>query len=148
MLRITVANQHDAKYVYDALGSLRDGVDINYSDFENYYHQTLKNTNLKYIIGIIESDIKVGLVTLNRFEIPRYAGYGYEMEEVTVLQEHQGKGYATKIIELIIEQCKTELNCRKLLVKTNSNAAIELYKKTLHQTSLIPFQLYINKYNG
>jgi RimJ/RimL family protein N-acetyltransferase len=145
MFSIVEAGQADCQFIHEILEALRGGLLVKAESFETYFMLSLQNPCLKYLMGVNENGQKIGLITLNRFEIPRYIGHGYEMEEVIILDQYKGKGYSKKMIELVIERCKREDNCRKLIVKTDGEIAGSLYKKYMDQTSLISFQLYINK---
>ena len=145
MISIQKGTLTDCNFIYNALEVLRDGLDINYSQFENYYTHVLKLTTTEFIIGNDLENNQIGLITLNRFEIPRYMGYGIEMEEVVVLEKYRGKGYAKQMIELIFEKYKIDTACRKLLVKTDGEEAMKLYEHYFSKTSLCHFQKYLNK---
>jgi|SRR6185437_13440805 len=143
-LQIRLASTTDIQFMYEVLGSLRGEVNISFERFKKYMKNKLELENVKFLL-LHSDNINLGLITLNKFEIPRYVGYGYEMEEVAIAESHKGKGYAGKFVEMVIVECAKEPNCRKVIVKTDGAVAKKLYSKQLEKIETTVFQKYLNK---
>jgi PhnO protein len=138
------ANLKDCVWVYNTLEELRFPVSYSLLQFENYYKSCLKSNFFSFYIFCNDSE-SIGLVSLNKFYMPRYLGFGYEMEEFVIDKNHRGKGYSYKMIEavkLIIQEDKT---IRKLIIKSNGENSKHIYAKALNETDLVTFQVYLNK---
>ena len=131
-LEIRLASTSDIQFMYEVLGSLRGEVNISFERFKEYMKDKLELENVKFLL-LCSGTINIGLITLNKFETPRYIGYGYEMEEVAITESYKGKGYAGKFVEMVIAECAKEPNCRKIMVKTDGDIAKKLYSKQLRE---------------
>ena len=138
------ANLADCEWVYNTLEELRFPVTYTLQQFENYYKSCLNNDNFCFYIFSDGNNI-VGLVSLNKFNIPRYLGFGYEIEEFVIDKIHRGQGYSYKMIEAVKMLLQEEKSVRKLIIKSNGDDSKHIYAKALKQTDLVSFQIYINK---
>ena len=68
---------------YNTLEELRFPVFYTLEQFENYYKLCLESNFFCFYIFCNDSE-NIGLVSLNKFYMPRYLGFGYEMEEFQI----------------------------------------------------------------
>lgn len=87
---------------------------------------------------------RVGVVTVTRFSMIRYLGCGYEVEEVSVLPEFQGKGVAPRMLELVVEQFGKDPLARKLLIRTNGENAKKAYGRVVTMTDMVSMHKLLN----
>ena len=62
-----------------------------------------------------------GLLTCNKFFIPRYLGFGIELEEVVIIPELQGKGLIGQLITKYFDEIKKDDSIRKVIIKTDDS---------------------------
>mgnify|MGYP000722088844 CR=1 FL=1 len=143
-MRITIAQKKDLEFVYETLKVLAGDVKYPIETFKSYYLDYLNNDHSQIYIAEVD-DEQIGLITLNRFEMPRYCGYGLEMEEVIIIESMRGKGYGREFIELLKEKVSKDPGLRKMIVKTDDIAGSgKLYARILDQKELVTYQKYIN----
>jgi len=87
---------------------------------------------------------RVGVVTVTRFSMIRYLGCGYEIEEVSILPEFQGKGVAPRMLELVVERFGKDPHARKLLIRTNGENAKKAYGRVVHMTDMVSMHKLLN----
>jgi ribosomal protein S18 acetylase RimI-like enzyme len=90
---------------------------------------------------------RVGLLSVTRFAMPRYLGHAYEVEEMCVLPAFQGKGVATRMLELLVARYEADPKARKLLIRTNdtNHAAKKAYGRVCEMTDMISMHKFLNK---
>jgi GNAT superfamily N-acetyltransferase len=94
---------------------------------------------------VIEVDgHRAGIVTLVRFAMPRYLGYGYEIQELVVAPPHQNKGVARRTLALVAERCRGDARARKVVIRTNVDGARRAYASVWSATDLTSFQTMLN----
>jgi PhnO protein len=135
---------NDCEWIYEVLEELREPVRYSLDSFKEYYTRLLKN-NMTEILLFCEDQDRIGLVTLNKFSIPRYLGYGYEMEEFVIHRKFRGKGLSYKMIDAVKDRASSDNTIRKLIIKSNGAESKHIYNKALNQTDLVNFQVYLNK---
>ncbi len=118
-------------FVYTCLKELRGSVDYSFADFEAFIekYEVIKHPAYQIFIGFIDCK-PVGVLTCNRFIMPRYLGFGYELEEVIIHPSMQGKNYGGQLIAGFIKLVKEDKSIRKIIVKTDDQQqAGKLYKR-------------------
>lgn len=143
-MQLRKATIDDCEWVYQVLEELREPVRYTLESFKGYYSALLKNNMTEILLFCREQD-KVGLVTLNKFSMPRYLGYGYEMEEFVIHKSYRGKGLSYKMIDAVKDYISSDKIVRKLIIKSNGADSKKVYAKALNQTDLVAFQIYLNK---
>lgn len=143
-MQLRKATIDDCEWVYQVLKELREPVNYTLDNFKDYY-STLLDGKTTDILLFCDGEERVGLVTLNKFSMPRYIGYGYEMEEFVIDKNYRGKGYSYKMIEAVKELISADSKVRKLVIRSNGEDSKHIYAKALNQTDLISFQIYLNK---
>ncbi len=138
------ATLNDLEWIYKTLEELRGNVNYSLDSFGVYFKDILKSDVCSIMIFGNEHE-KVGLVTLNKFYMPRYLGIGYEMEEFVIHKDFRKKGYSYKMIEAVKKMIGSDPQVRKLIIKSNGEDSKHIYAKALSQTDLISFQIYLNK---
>jgi len=138
------AKTEDCEWVYNVLEELRTPVQYSLEQFKVYFETALKSNFFEFLI-FYEGENKVGLISLNKFYMPRYLGFGYEMEEFVVHKGFRGNGLSYIMIEEVKKYLSTDIKNRKLSIKTNGNDSKHIYAKALNETNLISYQVYLNK---
>lgn len=138
------ARVEDCEWVYKTLEVLRSPVTYSLEQFETYFKLCLNSDFFSFYI-FCDQDKKVGLVSLNKFYMPRYLGFGYEMEEFVVHEKYRGNGFSYKMIDAVKTMLKDDPSVRKLIIKTNGEDSKHIYAKALKQTNLVTYQEYLNK---
>jgi ribosomal protein S18 acetylase RimI-like enzyme len=88
---------------------------------------------------------RAGLITLNRFSMPRYAGFGFEIEEIVVLAGFRGKGLGRLAMQALERELRAEPLARKVVVRTNGPDAARLYRSLWQEAEIQTFQCFLNK---
>jgi N-acetylglutamate synthase-like GNAT family acetyltransferase len=143
-MQLRKASINDCQWVYKILEELRNPVEYNFDSFKEFFHQVITNDNVQLLILADENE-NIGYVTLNKFSMPRYIGYGFEMEEFIIHKKHRGKGYSYQLIEEVKKHILADKTIRKLIVKSNGVDSKPIYAKALNETDLVTFQMYLNK---
>lgn len=138
------ATDSDLEWVYNTLEELRGNVKYSLDSFKEYFHGCI-NSDVCSIMIFGNENEKVGLVTLNKFYMPRYLGVGYEMEEFVIHKNFRGMRYSYQMIEAVKELISTDPQARKLVIRSNGADSKHIYAKALSQTDLTSFQIYLNK---
>ncbi|RYL93372.1 GNAT family N-acetyltransferase [Sporolactobacillus sp. THM7-4] len=81
-------------------------------------------------IGAFDGDKLVGIVTLQKETLPKLR-HRATLKSVYVKPEYRGQKIAKKMIQKLIDICKSEGTVRKfyLMVMTDNEGAIQAYKK-------------------
>jgi len=112
---------------------------------EPYLDEELKRDDVWCFVAVENATgARVGVVTVTRFSMIRYLGCGYEVEEVSVLPEYQGKGVAPRMLELIVERFAADPQARKLLIRTNGDNAKKAYGRVVSMTDMVSMHKPLN----
>jgi len=144
-------DKNSMKLAFEYLKEQRGDVEYSYEMFSEYVIKFISIDDSKHSILIAYKENEpVGLISYNRFLIPRYLGFGYEIEELVIDNNHQGKGYATELIELFFQFLK-ELEkdnysaMRKIIVKTDNRVVgKKLYGKYFNKIDMSVYSKEIN----
>ena len=131
MIELKPISYTNVEFVYECLKELRGNLNYSLSEFTQYLEENLLLDHPNFLI-LVGSDLDtcVGMITCNRFAIPRYMGFGYELEEVIVHPNFQSKGYGKALIESFLQQVKSDVGVRKVIVKTDDRLkAGKLYER-------------------
>jgi (aminoalkyl)phosphonate N-acetyltransferase len=141
---IRKSEDKDVKWIYDILEELRHPIQYALEAFTIYYNKIKSENHFTFLI-YEEGGQNIGLISLNKFNMPRYLGYGYEMEEFAVHKDFRGKGYSYKMIEAVKAYIQNDPSIRKIIVKTTGEDSAHIYSKALNETDFKTFQQYLNK---
>jgi RimJ/RimL family protein N-acetyltransferase len=136
-------------FAFECMKELRGEAKYSYEMFYTYIKKSLfDNDNTNSSILIVYEDSKpVGIVSYNRFSIPRYLGYGYQIEEFVIHSKYQGRGYAKRVVKLFLEFIKEQDDyylVRKVVVGTDSTVADRLYNIEFTKTEESLYSKSIN----
>ena len=145
-IQLRNVNKSDTHFIFEMLKLLRGQAQYNEKDLSNYLGKNEFFSIKKGLMRIAhEKEELVGLLTCNKYVIPRYLGFGYDIEEVIVHPQHQRLGKGEKMIDLFIDECKIDKTIRKITVKTDDlNKAGKLYNKIFKSSDLIVYYKNIN----
>ncbi len=146
-LRALVAPVSDADraHVIECLRPLNGDVDRIRSEIESMLPRYLEDPSVELLIVETSRGEAAGLVTLTRFAMPRYAGYGYEIEEIAMLPQFRGQGLGRKALLGLVERLREHKTARKIVVRTNGADAARLYASVYDETDMRSFQRFVNK---
>jgi GNAT superfamily N-acetyltransferase len=119
------------EFAFECLKELRGGLRYTPADFLQYLEQNklLEHSDYCIKVAVVENKL-VGILTCNRFAMPRYLGFGIELEEVIIHPDYQGLGHGKKMLACFFEQIKNDQSIRKVLVKTDDQLkAGKLYQQ-------------------
>jgi GNAT superfamily N-acetyltransferase len=107
-------------FVFECLRELRGSARYTLADFEAYVraNSLVGHPQFRVFVGN-DGDQDVGILTCNRFAMPRYLGFGYEIEEVVVAPPLQRRGLGRDMVAALLERAKSEREIRKVIVKTD-----------------------------
>tara|TARA_B100000963_G_C22486272_1_gene607066 strand:- start:371 stop:814 length:444 start_codon:yes stop_codon:yes gene_type:complete len=145
-MEIREARDSDTNFIYLCLKELSDDEFFSIENFKLFVqHKKIFNKdNIKFVIGS-EEGLDFGLLTCNKFFIPRYLGIGIELEEVIILPEFRGKGLVGRFIEKYFESIKKDQSVRKLIVKTDDKKiASKAYEKVFDKQDHVLFSKKVN----
>jgi GNAT superfamily N-acetyltransferase len=122
MIELRRMIREDTGFVFDCLKELRGSVTYSLDGFESYLeeHRLIDHADFYILIGADALE-RIGMLTCNRFSMPRYLGFGYEIEEVVVHPALQGRGYGKALIEAFLSRAALDASVRKVIVKTDDD---------------------------
>jgi len=120
-LRPMVAGE--VPFVLECLRELRGGARYDEAELEAYLTRWGLMDGVDGPILVAREDERpVGMLTCNRFAMPRYLGFGIEIEEVVVHPSEQGRGIAGQMIDTFLSSLEGQPELRRVLVKTDDLA--------------------------
>lgn len=119
------------EFAFECLKELRGQANYSLAQFRDYVRDArlIGHPEHQLFVGEV-SGSPMGLLTCNRFAMPRYLGFGYELEEVIVSAANQDKGYGQLLIDAFLKRVGADPTVRKVSVKTDDEArAGKVYRK-------------------
>ena len=108
-MRLVKATAEDVSFIYSCLKQLRGDVEYSERDLKEFLNTQryfgLTSTCGEILVGW-EHNIPRGILTCNRFNIPRYLGQGVELEEVIVASGMHGRGFGSAMINSFLYLCR------------------------------------------
>jgi ribosomal protein S18 acetylase RimI-like enzyme len=126
------AEPADVGFLFECLAELRGGANYTQQELAEYLerHQLWSHAEFQIWVATA-SDMPVGMLTCNRFAMPRYLGFGVEVEEVVVHPRAQRRGHATAMIDAWLALVARDPALRKVVVKTDDQQrAGKVYAKS------------------
>ena len=145
-MNLVKLNSSLVEFAFECQKELRGDVYYSLQDWSNYLvdNQLFESNEFQIFVGVVDN-APVGILTCNRYSIPRYLGFGIELEEVVIHPEYQQRGYAVSLINKFIESIVSDNDIRKLSVKTDDKiVASRLYQKIFQSIELNVFSKKIN----
>jgi ribosomal protein S18 acetylase RimI-like enzyme len=149
-MELKYIDETSISFAFECMKILRGDANYSYELFSEYICKNfLENSEENHSIFIAyEQGVAIGILTSNRFSMPRYLGFGYELEEVIVDINYQNRGYGIKMIESFFNHIKEQKDfnlVRKVIVKTNNKfIAPKLYKRLFLETDNMVYAKKIN----
>jgi GNAT superfamily N-acetyltransferase len=137
----------DVGFAYECLEELRGAAQYSEASFRRYIEEArlLEHPDFRILIGI-EDGTRVGMLTCNRFAMPRYLGYGYELEEVVIHPRHQGRGLARPLVSAFLESVAQRPEVRKVIVKTDDEGrAARVYERLFGRVAARVYARTVNR---
>jgi GNAT superfamily N-acetyltransferase len=137
------------RFVYECLGELRGSAVYSFENFSEYVDQQLiEHPACRILVASIDGN-PVGMLTCNTFAMPRYLGFGYELEEVVVHPLHRRQGLGRKMIARFIDDVRSDPRVRKIIVKTDDRErAGRLYSGFFDTSDSTVYTLRLNNYRN
>lgn len=133
----------DASFVADCLVELFAPIAGRTDELRAYLDVTLRSPETTMLVMEVDGQ-RAGLVTLVRYAMPRYLGYAYEIQELVVAHPFRGRGVARRALALVAAHCKQDPLARKVVIKTNVEAAKRAYASVWSATDLTSYQDMLN----
>lgn len=116
------AHPDDAPFVLECLKALRGRAQYEVTELRQYLERLpgLQGASTTLLLAHL-GERAVGLLTVNRFAMPRYLGYGVELEEVVVLEDHRRKGYGAAMISAFLRSVEGDRDVRSVRVRTDDH---------------------------
>jgi L-amino acid N-acyltransferase YncA len=130
-MEIRQASNNDIEFVFECFKELRGKASYSLEEFTDFFHSyTSRNESWNGIHVILVNDEIVGLATLNKFGLPRYLGYGIEVEDLILLENARGKKYGELFMNELIKECEKDKSIRRVMCKTDNQFHAErIYSK-------------------
>lgn len=125
------ARESDLEFLFECLAELRGGARYTSRQLDEYLreHLLLGHADFRILVGC-DATVSVGMLTCNRFAMPRYLGFGVEIEEVVVHPGAQRRGFGRRMLLELFEQLRRDPLIRKIIVKTDDQLkAGSLYRQ-------------------
>jgi GNAT superfamily N-acetyltransferase len=145
-LTLRPARPEDAAFVHACLTALRGRAQYDVQQLREYLERlpAAQGAATSILVAGLEG-VAVGMLTVNRFAMPRYLGFGVELEEVVVHAAHRRRGYGTAMIVAFLRTVEGDRSLRCVRVRTDdhdgsgrlyarlfSATASRLYATTVH----------------
>ncbi len=110
----------DVGFVFECLGELRGAARYSMHDFERYLdgNALIDHRDFRLLVGV-SNEGRIGMLTCNRFAMPRYIGFGYEIEEVVVHPRYRGRGFGKALVAAFLDWVAEDADVRRVIVKTD-----------------------------
>jgi GNAT superfamily N-acetyltransferase len=137
-LALRPAGPDDAAFVHECLTALRGRAQYDVQRLREYLELLLDEQGVTTTILVASNaGTAVGLLTVNRFAMPRYLGFGIELEEVVVHAEHRRKGYGTAMINSFLRSVQDDGSLRSVRVRTDDHEGSgRLYARMFNTTQI------------
>jgi GNAT superfamily N-acetyltransferase len=133
-------SESNSAFVFDCLAELRGDVEVSLESFRDYMDRLGVEGGGARILVALDSARRVGLLTVNRYAIPRYVGFGVELEEVVIHPEFQGEGLGSRMVEAFLDSVAHDPSLRRVTVRTDSDgAARSVYLRFFGETKSVGY---------
>ncbi len=140
------ARPDDSSFVHECLKALRGRAEYGIHELREYLERLPAHQGAASAVLVAERQgTAVGILTVNRFAMPRYLGYGVELEEVVIHEVHRRAGYGGAMIAAFLRSVEGDRELRTVRVRTDdlegsgrlyarmfSTTASRLYSKSVN----------------
>lgn len=142
-----MAREDDGSIIFMGVQALLDKQFYSAPEFLIYWKELISGVYGKVDVWIGEVDeTPCAYIVANYFSIPRYLGFGLELEEVVVFDYYRRKGIGRLFLEYLIDHYKKMPRCRKVLIKTDDySGSGKLYASVLGNSNMRCYEKYLNK---
>lgn len=146
MIVLRPANQSDVEFIFECLCELRGHALYSLEDLRRYLDRgSLLHSGPSSVRVAVDGAQLIGVLTVNRYSMPRYLGYGIELEEVVVHPSHQRRGYGGRILAAFLEECAGDPHLRRVTVRTDDpQGAGRLYARFFTASPAVVYARRIN----
>ena len=139
------ASAADEEFLYRCLLELNDGLVRHRSTFGTFIREALASDAASELLIAAANGQQIGTVTVNRFAMPRYVGFGYEIQEIVVAPAHRSKGFGRQMLTAVVTRYAALASTRKVVVRSNDPASQALYARVYTASDLQTFQQFVHK---
>lgn len=146
-MKLEAMGVDDVGFAYECLAELRGAAQYSEVSFRRYVEEArlLEHPDFRILIGFEDGE-RVGMLTCNRFAMPRYLGYGYELEEVVIHPRHRGRGLAGALVSAFLESVAQRPEVRKVIVKTDDEGrAARVYERLFGRVAAKVYARTVNR---
>lgn len=146
MIVLRAATESDCPFIFECLRELRGQAEYSLEDLRMYLGQRgMLDTGVASVRVAVDGPELIGMLTVNRYAMPRYLGYGIDLEEVIVHPSCQRRGYGAKILAAFLQECGADPHLRRVTVRTDDpQGAGRLYARYFTATSLVVYARGVN----
>jgi ribosomal protein S18 acetylase RimI-like enzyme len=135
----------DLEFLTTCLLELNSNLERHTEAFGNFLRDLARNDAATEVLIAWSDENRVGMMTINRFAMPRYVGFGYEVQEIVVAQSARSRGIGQQLLEAVIERYRANPATRKVVVRSNDPRSQALYARVYGGSDLISFQTFVHK---
>jgi GNAT superfamily N-acetyltransferase len=112
--------ESDVDFFFECLDELRGEASYSVDEFVQYLEANalIGHHDFRLLVGVSGKE-SVGILTCNRLAMPRYIGFGYEIEEVVIHPKYQQRGFGEALITAFLDWVAEDTDVRKVVVKTD-----------------------------
>ena len=137
----------DVPFIHECLRELRGAVDYPEGRLADYLANdpVVQSGCCRIFVGEVDG-VAVGMLTCNRYAMPRYLGYGIELEEVVVHPACQGHGHGGAMLEAFLAMVQADPSVRRVTVRTDDvQRAGRLYSRYFVATAATVYSCSVNR---
>jgi GNAT superfamily N-acetyltransferase len=146
-MKLRAMDEADVPFVHDCLRELRGAAEYTVAQLTEYLatEASLRTGACTILVGEVGSE-RVGLLTCNRYAMPRYLGYGIELEEVVVHPSHQRQGHGAAMLDAFLAGVSADPQLRRVTVRTDdARRAGVLYAKFFARLECLVFSRGVHR---
>ena len=133
----------DATFIADCLTDLFAPLAGRVAELRAYLDANIAPPHTSMLLIDVDG-VHAGLATVVRFAMPRHLGHGYEVQELVVVPAFRNKGVARRALELVAERLRADTSARKVVIRTNVDAAKRAYGSVWKPIDLTSYQTMLN----
>lgn len=140
------ATAKDIDFLYACLLTLRGEAKYSLDDLSIFFERNDLYESDSPVLIASKNSVQFGVLTCNRFVIPRYLGFGIELEEVIVAPEFQGQKLAEQMLLAFLAWVQRQPEVRRVQVRTDDEVrAGRIYSRLLRQADMKTYTKSINQ---
>lgn len=112
----------DAQFVHECLEALRGRAVYSIEDLRQYLRRLSADPSAACAVLVAcHGETPIGVLTTNRFGMPRYLGFGIELEEVVIHERYRRRGYGEAMLSSFLRAVECDPDVRAVRVRTDDH---------------------------